>query len=194
MKNLESSTYIYMIRHGESPKTEENERTRGLTDKGKVDAHRVTELLKQEGLDTFISSPYSRAVLTIRELAHLSGKEVIEYEELKELLFSSEDKIVPDQEIYPAVQKMFSDRDFSLPGGESISQCQKRAVAILKEILQAYRGQKIAMGTHGVVMTLMMGYFDNQYGFEFLMGTSKPDVYRLEFKDEELIEVKRLWN
>ncbi|RCX21461.1 2,3-bisphosphoglycerate-dependent phosphoglycerate mutase [Fontibacillus phaseoli] len=187
------NTYIYMIRHGESPKTEGNDSTRGLTEKGKADAHRVTELLKHEGLGTFISSPYSRAVLTIEELAHLSGQEVLVYEDLKELLFSSEDKIVSDQEIYPAVQKMFSDHDFALPGGESISQCQNRAVAILREILQTFRGQKIALGTHGAIMTLMMGYFDNQYGYEFLMGTSKPDVYRMEFKDEELIEVKRLW-
>jgi phosphohistidine phosphatase SixA len=33
MKNI-----IYMVRHGESPKIEGNERTRGLTDKGRSDA------------------------------------------------------------------------------------------------------------------------------------------------------------
>ena len=27
------NTYIYMVRHGESPKLEEGERTRGLTEK-----------------------------------------------------------------------------------------------------------------------------------------------------------------
>ncbi len=32
-------TFIYMVRHGESPKTEENERTRGLTEKGKLDTY-----------------------------------------------------------------------------------------------------------------------------------------------------------
>jgi phosphohistidine phosphatase SixA len=33
-------TFIYMIRHGESPKTEGNDRTRGLTDKGRLDSRK----------------------------------------------------------------------------------------------------------------------------------------------------------
>ncbi len=58
-------TFIYMVRHGESPQTEGNERTRGLTDKGRSDAYRITELLKAEGIEVFVSSPYKRAILTI---------------------------------------------------------------------------------------------------------------------------------
>ncbi|WP_025027302.1 histidine phosphatase family protein [Caldalkalibacillus mannanilyticus] len=187
------NTYVYMVRHGESPKTEGNERTRGLTEKGKSDAHSVTELLKDEGVDTFISSPYSRAVLTIEELAQLSGKEIIIEENLKECVFINGDRIIPNKELYPLVEKMFSDPTFSLPGGESMTDCQSRAVAVLKEILKSFKGCNIAIGTHGLVMTLMMGYFDRQYGFEFLMQTSKPDVYRMEFIDEKLVDVKRLW-
>lgn len=38
-------TTIYMVRHGESPKTEGNERTRGLTEKGKGDARIVADIL-----------------------------------------------------------------------------------------------------------------------------------------------------
>lgn len=63
-------TFIYMVRHGESPKVDDgNERSRGLTLKGESDAQIVTELLKDEGIDTFISSPYSRAILTIEGVA-----------------------------------------------------------------------------------------------------------------------------
>jgi 2,3-bisphosphoglycerate-dependent phosphoglycerate mutase len=40
-------TYIYMVRHSDSPKIGESERTRGLTEKGKRDAKRITELLKE---------------------------------------------------------------------------------------------------------------------------------------------------
>ena len=44
------STYIYMVRHGESPKLEGNERMRGLTERGHMDARRVTDILKAERL------------------------------------------------------------------------------------------------------------------------------------------------
>lgn len=187
------STYVYMVRHGESPKLEGNERTRGLTEKGSLDAHRVTDILKTEGIDTFISSPYKRAVLTIEKAADFYGKEVVIYENLKECMFSNEDQIISDKEVYPLVKKMFANQDFTLTEGESYKDCQRRVVKVLKEILMDFQGQKIVIGTHGLVMTLMMNYFDNQYGFEFLMQTSKPDIYKLEFKDEQLMNVERLW-
>lgn len=186
-------TYIYMVRHGESPKTDGDERTRGLTEKGKIDANRVTELLKDEGVDTFISSPYSRAMLTIEELAHFYEKEILVDENLRECVFTSGNTIISDKELYPLVKRMFSSPDFALQGGESKTDCQSRAVAVLKQILKDFRGHKIVMGTHGLVMTLMMEYFDNRYGYEFLMKTSKPDVYRMKFNGEELIDMKRLW-
>ena len=81
------NTYIYMVRHGESPKLEGSERTRGLTEKGSLDAHRVTDILKAEAIDTFISSPYKRAVLTIEKAANFYEEEVLIYENLKECMF-----------------------------------------------------------------------------------------------------------
>ncbi|MDQ0195288.1 histidine phosphatase family protein [Paenibacillus wynnii] len=186
-------TTIYMVRHGESPKTEGNERERGLTDKGSSDANRITELLKEEGIDVFVSSPYKRAILTIEELAQSLDKEIIVIEDLKEMVFLSEDRIMPDKELYPYLERILSDTDFTFPGGESSGICQKRAILILKDILTKYRGQKVAIGTHGLVMTLMMRYFDKQYDLNFLLQTSKPDIYRMELIDEELVETKKLW-
>lgn len=49
------------------------------------------------------------------------------------------------------------------------------------------------MGTHGLVMTLMMNYFDSRYGLDFLDRLKKPDVYKLQFEGLELIEVIRMW-
>ncbi|ALP38227.1 2,3-bisphosphoglycerate-dependent phosphoglycerate mutase [Paenibacillus sp. RC73] len=186
-------TYIYFVRHSESSKSEGNERTRGLTKKGKFDSHRITELLKDEGISVFISSPYIRAILTIEELAQQSDKEILVFEDLKELVFSREDTIIPDKEVYSLVSKMFKDPYYKEPFGESINDCQRRSVTRLKEIIMNYKGQKIAIGTHGLVMILMMRYFDDQYGYEFLMKTSKPDVYRMEFNDEELIDTQRIY-
>lgn len=51
----------------------------------------------------------------------------------------------------------------------------------------------MVIGTHGAVMTLMMGYYDLKYDLAFLHSTSKPDIYRMEFNEQELVEVNRLW-
>ncbi|WP_152392771.1 histidine phosphatase family protein [Paenibacillus guangzhouensis] len=186
-------TFVYMVRHGESPKMEGNERTRGLTLKGESDAQIVAELLKDEGIDTFISSPYRRAILTIEGLAHSLGKEMTVIEELKEIVFIGDDKILPDNEVYPLVKKMFSEQDYSLLGGESFTNSRNRVVTVLKNIISKYEGQKVAIGTHGAVMTMMMGYFDPQFDLDFLLNTSKPDIYKMEFDEGILTKTERLW-
>ncbi|MNB74520.1 bifunctional RNase H/acid phosphatase [compost metagenome] len=187
-------TFIYMVRHGDSPKTEGNERTRGLTGKGKADVIRVTDLLKREEIEVFVSSPYQRAILTIEHLAQASGKEVLLYEELKERIFLNEDKRLPDEVLVPLLEKSFINPNYSLPGGESNAECQGRAMSVIKELLQEHKGKKIAIGTHGAVMILIMNAYDAKYDLDFLLNLSKPDVYRLEFDGVELVEVVRLWD
>lgn len=187
-------TTIYMVRHAESPYTEGNERTRGLSLAGKKNVEKVTELLQDEGINLIVSSPYARAVLTVEGLAERLNLEIQSIEELGERHFAGENYIISDEEFMPAIRDSFSDPNYSLPGGESAADCQNRSVAALQTILEEYKGKKIAIGTHGNVMTLMMQYFDSNYGFDFWIQTKKPDIYKMEFEDLELKDVTRLWN
>lgn len=184
-------TIIYMVRHAESPYTEGNERTRGLTLKGKRDAEAVTEILKDEGINRIVSSPYARAILTLEGLAQALDVEMKIIEDLRERHFS--DNIITDEEFMPGLKRMFDDPDYAWPGGESNNVCQNRSVVALKNILEEYRGKRIAIGTHGNVMTLMMNDFDTAYGWDFLCQTTKPDIYKMQFNGLELEEVTRLW-
>lgn len=185
-------TFIYMVRHGESPK-DGNERTRGLTEKGKLDAQQVSDVLKEEGIEVVISSPYDRSILTVQQLATHLGQEVLVIEDLKERIFTSEDKRISDKELIPLLKKSFSEPNFALLGGESNADCQNRAIKVLEELLNTYQGRKVVLGTHGAVMALMMGYYDSKYDLNFLLHTTKPDIYRMEFNEQELVGVKRLW-
>lgn len=185
-------TYIYMVRHGESPKKEGTERTRGLTEKGKLDAEHMKNMLQKESIDVFVSSPYQRAILTIRGLATDMGKEVFVYEDLKERVFNRQNTSLSDNELYPLLKSSFSNSNYTLPGAESNKVCQKRAVKVLKYLVKTYEGKNIVIGTHGVVMTLMMGYYDNQFDLDFLLNTTKPDIYRMEFQGNKLMQVQRL--
>ena len=181
-----------MVRHGESPK-EGNDRTRGLTEKGYLDAQRVTDILKDEKIDAVVSSPYIRSILTVEKIAQQIGQEVLVFEDLKERIFSSENKRLTDKELVQILEKSFFNSNFSLEGGESNADCQKRSIKVLKELLDTLRNKKAVIGTHGAIMTLMMGYFDSTYDLNFLHSTSKPDIYRMEFNEQELLDVQRLW-
>ncbi|KMY45865.1 phosphoglycerate mutase [Bacillus sp. FJAT-27916] len=186
------NTFVYMVRHAESPK-EGNERTRGLTEKGNSDVKRVTDILKEEEINIVVSSPYIRSISTVEPLARHIGEEVLIFEDLKERKFYSENNRVSDKELFPLLEKSFSESNFALVGGESNDDCQNRAIKVLNELLETFRGEKMVIGTHGIVMTLMMRYFDSTYNLDFLHSTSKPDIYRMEFNEQKLVNVQRLW-
>lgn len=187
------NTVIYMVRHAESPYSEGTERTRGLTAQGKLKVEKVTEILKQEGIDAVVSSPYARAVMTVQGLADHLNVEVELFEDLRERHFSGDDYKISDDRFMDVIRELFQDPESALPGGESNKACQRRALDALKPILEKYAGKRVAIGTHGNVMTLMMNHFDPGYGFEFLDRTTKPDLYKMEFEDSVLVRVARLW-
>ncbi|WP_245604611.1 histidine phosphatase family protein [Paucisalibacillus globulus] len=164
-----------------------------MTTQGHSDKRQITKVLLEEDIDTVISSPYKRAVLTVQELAERLGQRVLVIEDLKERVFIREEKRIDDKELLPLIRTSFSDPNFSFPEAESNKDCQRRAMEIIKGILKIYRGQKVVIGTHAVIMTLVMGYYDSKYDLDFLLHISKPDIYRMEFDGEELVKVDRLW-
>lgn len=98
-------TFIYMVRHGDSPKFGE-EQTRGLTERGKLDVQRITDALQEEGIDVVISSPYDRSILTVQQLAKQIGQEILVFEDLKERIFIAEEERMSDKELFPLIKKV----------------------------------------------------------------------------------------
>lgn len=128
----------------------------------------------------------------IEGLAQYLGLDIEIFEDLREKHFT--DHFVGEDKLWWSIKESFNDFEYQLPGGESNADCQRRAIAVIKSILKQHAGKNIAIGTHGMVMTLMMSYFDASYGFEFLKQLTKPDLYKLEFEAAELKHVTRLWN
>ncbi|WP_235988873.1 histidine phosphatase family protein [Aquibacillus kalidii] len=189
------STSIYMVRHAKSPFTFGKESSRRLSKEGETDAKKVTQILIDKDIDVVVSSSYTRAVQTVQELANYKGLNVITYEELKERPIKGLNYKLPEKEITDAIKLSFEDKNFCLEGGESVYKAQKRAIPIIMQLLKIYQQKNIVIGTHGNIMTIIMNYFDNRYGYNFWKSTSKPDIYRLDFDNKgSLIEVERLWN
>lgn len=182
-------TTLYFVRHGESVLVEGQERNRGLSDKGKLDALTVKEILKAENIDHFISSPYARAIETIAPTAQSYNKQIQIVEDLKE-------RRVGDFAPYSFIegkQILFQNFSFAFPEGESSEEAQKRAVKLILKILKKYAGKNIVIGTHGDIMTLMMNHFDPQYDYSFWRTTTMPDIYKVIFQGQKLVSTTRLW-
>lgn len=187
-------TYLYMVRHAESPYVHGNERLRGLSEKGKEDARKIADILKHEGIEVFVSSPYTRAIETISVLAEASRKPIAQYEALHERAIGSMEVEIQMQDLLAAIKQSFSDKDYKLEGGESTREAQERSVPIIRQLLTEHAGKKVAIGTHGNIMTIILNHFDETYGYDFWESTTKPDIYRLAFDDTQLVSVDRLWS
>jgi len=187
-------TIVYFVRHVESPYTAGMERSRGISEKGKQDAYKVKEALMDEDIDALISSPYERAILTIKDLAIELNKQIIIEEDLRERQLAGEEYEITKEEFFGAKRRVYEDWSFSFPGGESSEQAQQRAIRVLNKIIEEFKGKKFVIGTHGDIMTLMMNYFDSTYSYEFWRSLTMPDIYKLEFEENTYKSATRLWS
>lgn len=181
-------TDIYLIRHAHSIYTPDEER-RPISGKGLENVVEVTEIMKKENIDIVISSPYLRAIQTVEGIAKYRNISVEIWNDFKERI--NADK--PFEDFDKAMEMLWGDYKFSFENGESNNVAQKRGINALYCVLEKYRGKRVAIGTHGNIMVLIMNYFDNKYNYSFWKQLDMPDIYRLQFNDKELFEVKQIW-
>ncbi|MYL39984.1 histidine phosphatase family protein [Halobacillus litoralis] len=182
------TTNIFLVRHAHSTYTPE-ELKRPLSEKGLKDADIVKKLLIEENIENVISSPYLRAVQTVEGLASALGEDIHIFNEFKERKLT--EGAASDFE--EAIRKVWEDPSFSWEGGESNKVAQQRGVRGIKTVLEKYENKNVVIGTHGNIMVLIMNYFDEKYGFEFWKKLAMPDIFRLSFKDNKLVDCKRIW-
>ncbi|PGS53926.1 histidine phosphatase family protein [Bacillus sp. AFS041924] len=182
-------TNLYLVRHAHSTYTPD-ELGRPLSNKGYTDAKTVAEILLKEKIDYVVSSPYKRAIQTVEELAKSLNKEIKLDENFKERLLSSE----PVEDFEFVISEVWKDFNRSWNDGESNNMAQKRGIEATKNLLKNYCGKNIVIGTHGNIMVLIMNFFDQKYDYDFWNELAMPDIYKLTFDGETLIEVNRIWS
>jgi 2,3-bisphosphoglycerate-dependent phosphoglycerate mutase len=164
-------------------------RTRPLTQKGQHDAQKLLQVFKNIAIDSVYSSPYLRALDTVKYLAEYHGKKIIPCENFRERAIGS---WVDD--FLPYIRKQWHDFDYKLEGGESLSEAQKRNIAELNRLLQQHENATLAIGTHGTALSTIRNYYDSQFGFQrFLdMVDIMPYVVKMTFEKNTLIAIEEM--
>ncbi len=184
---IQLQTNLYFVRHAHSTYTPD-EWGRPLSNKGQMDAERITQRLKKEDIQHVLSSPYKRAMQTVQGIADLIGKEVILDQGFRERKLAS----VPVEDFNKAIKKLWEEPSFSYEGGESNIDAKGRGVKATYRILEKYEGENVVIGTHGNIMVLIMNYFDSQYDVDFWRSLAMPDIYRMTFVGLRLKEINRI--
>lgn len=182
-------TQIYFVRHANSSYTPD-ELNRPLSEKGIKDALKVTELLSHANVTKVIASPYKRAIQTVEGISNCFGLSILIDEGFRERKLSNS-SIANFKE---TILKYWEDFDFSINGGETGYVAQHRGVQSLKGVLNKYCGENIVIGTHGNIMVLIMNYYDKKYNYDFWSHLNMPDIYKLSFENEILVDVEHIWS
>jgi len=158
---VNSPTRIAAIRHGETAWNAESRlqghRDIALNARGRAQASRLADALRDEGLQVVISSDLDRAAQTARALSESLGLPLLLDAGLRERAFGRMEGLtyLEIDECWPqwAARWRAREPDFEPPGGgESLRNFHRRCVAAAERLALDHAGASIALVTHGGVL------------------------------------------
>ena len=157
-------THIYFVRHAQKDLTNHDDATRSLTEKGHRDAALVTAYLADKTIDAVYSSPYCRAVDTIRPFAEKYGHTIRMDAEFREREIN-----VWFEDFLSFAEKQWQDFDYKTETGESLNMVSRRIAGALDRILEAEAGRNVVIGGHGTAICMAIRRYRPNFGFEDFM-------------------------
>jgi 2,3-bisphosphoglycerate-dependent phosphoglycerate mutase len=157
-------TQLIIVRHGQTEWNIKGIRQghldSALTSKGMAQAKALAQRLGRESFSALYSSDLGRAVQTAKEIAALTGHEIVTDPRLRERHLGIFQGLNAGQlnDKYPEERRQFRTMgpDYVIPGGESMRQQVDRNVAYLNELAAKHQGEQIVVVTHGGVVS---GFF-----------------------------------
>ena len=122
-------TNIYFVRHAEPNYENHDDRHRELTEKGLRDREAVTDYLMDKEIHAVLSSPYQRAVDTVKHFADARGMEIELVEDFRERKVDS----VWIEDFNAFAKMQWADFSYKLTDGECLREVQERNIAALME-------------------------------------------------------------
>ena len=181
-------TRLYFVRHAETDYSERSESFRQLSPKGEAACPCVTKFLADKHIDAVISSPYIRAVDTLRDFADAYNFRIKIISDLRERRVGRE--WLTDFEAF--CRRQWEDFDFSLEGGESLAAVQRRNISAMRKILSEYRGKHVVVGTHGTSLCTIMNYYMPEFGYaDFArIRPLMPHIVRMDFEGQQFLNAQ----
>ncbi|MBQ4557330.1 MAG: histidine phosphatase family protein [Clostridia bacterium] len=187
--------YIYIVRHGQSMGNLKGgfagHTDYPLSDLGHKQARMTADFLKDEHIETVISSTLTRAKQTAEPIAADRGLEVIGCKEFMEMNFGDwEGKPLDEveREYNGAVSQWKKEMYKTVcPNGESTVDCYNRAVNALKETAAKYDGHDICIVSHGAIIKCLCCFLHGLpiEKLQDVIWADNASVTKLEYKNGE---------
>ena len=202
-------TIIYLIRHAET-KQENGIRNTSedfqminemeiLSVQGEEQAKKLSENIELKNIDVIWSSNYTRAKATAKYIANRNDLEYNLDKRLCERKLGNIDdlaKFMNDKETRDPSREQLAFPEFKTRDGESAIDTNKRMNEFIDEILEKYKGKRIAIISHGgSIKFYLLSYckvnknLDLEYNGKKLSITS-PCLLKMIFRNHELLDLE----
>lgn len=172
------TTTVFLLRHAEStvdPDLPESDWP--LSEAGFQQARELCTTLASLGIEHVVSSPFVRAVDTVRPFCKAAGVDLQIDRGLRERRLSG--RWIRDFE--GILRKTWEDFELALPGGESSRECQERIVNCVSRLASARRGRVLLVSSHGNAIGLFLNALDHAFGWAEWRAMRNPDLFRIVF-------------
>lgn len=158
-------TELYLIRHGQTEWNLEGrwqgQMDSNLTPLGVAQAKAAARRLEHTQFDTLYSSDLGRTFSTAKEIAAVTGHEILPENRLRERKGGlMEGHTLAEARVkFPEhfdVEMHQRSADFAFPGGESEIELRDRAVDVLRELAQRHPGERIVAVSHGAILNTFL--------------------------------------
>ena len=206
-------TIIYLCRHSEPIDMYDNKNETmqlrnekiSLSVLGEEKARKLSLLPELNNIDNVIASNYVRAIATAKYITFNNKKNIEVIPEFGERKFGNINS-------WSDLPKGFSDKqikdwDYKFEGGESFNEVCERMYFALQSVLKKYKGKKIFIVSHGTAISVLFSkiadvfFYDEEnynrgiYFNDKLIFDGKydaPELFKLEYEDEKLVDVKNI--
>jgi len=204
-------TIIYLIRHAETVKEDgirnTNEDFQSINEKeilsvqGEEEARKLSKNIELKNLDAIWSSYYTRAKATAKYIAYENNLQYNLDKRLSERkLGNMEDlaKFMNNKETRDPSREQLAFPEFKTRDGESANDTNKRMNEFIGELLEKYKGKRIAVVSHGgAIKFYLLSYcsVNEKLNLEYKgkeLNITSPCLLKLIFKGNKLVELKKI--
>lgn len=185
-------TKLILVRHGTTICNEAGVLS-GLTDsklseKGKLQANKLAEFLKDEKIDKVYTTPFSRTKETIEILVKMKNIQIEESNLLNEINFGDFEGLSfkKIQENYPDEFKKIIKEGFEYkyPNGESLINTFHRVANQIEIILEENENKNILICSHGGTIRNIISYLlCNDYKYHWNFRVDNGSITEIEIND-----------
>lgn len=177
---------IYLVRHCSAAGQHKDS---PLTTEGMRQAQLLSIFFSDQNypIDKIYSSPYLRAIESIKPYSEKVGVKIDLDDRLQERVLSDE----PIDDWLEVLEQSFNDHDYKLPGGESANEALRRASQLLESIYNSDDSDVVVV-THGNLFALILNQFDGNFGFNKWKEIRNPDVYLINY-NQNIQSIELLW-